>query len=606
MALRIDTRRMILSLPVWLVLLTAPAALAQSSEFRIDYTVKVADIKGQLFHVTADVKNIREPRLDMSLPTWTPGWYTVENYAKNILRFTITDSKSVRLPYTMPQKQTWRVETKGLDRIKVDFDYRADVLALNQAKITRDFAFFTGIQLFVMAEGHRKSPSTVRFEIPAGWEIISALKETSDPKTFTASDYDMLVDAPTQMGKFDVTKFEVEGKPHYFVATPANRFSKEKADQFSQMLAKTARAQGAIFGGLPYEKYVCFYFFLRPESNAGGALEHLNSFVSFAPPAETATPDMLIGTASHEFFHLWNVKRIRPIEMWPYNYSRENETPLLWVAEGFTNYYGAIALYRAGLHTRAQFLQSVEGAINGVELNEARKYISPANSSSSTWLGYDTPVAFGISYYTQGQNLGALLDLSILHDTSGKWGLDDVMRALYRKFYQKDKGFSTEDMISIVNGLTGRDYRDFYRRYVWGVERPSYDTILGYAGYKVDQAPSQTMDPGIDGSVTASGDVEVTRVRPDSPADAAGIQVGDLLISFDGIEVRRGFGAIYRRLVEKVGENVKVVITREGQPNTLEMQVKRQEQLGYKITEMAKPTPDQLKVRESWLRMNQQ
>src|SRR5215216_3415064 len=411
---RKHARILILSLATWLILLTAPSALSQTGQLRIDYTVTIADRQNQIFHVTADVKNVKEPRLDISLPTWTPGWYTVENYAKNILRFTITDAKGKRLLHTMPRKQTWRVETKGLDQIKVDFDYRADILALNQAKITNDYAFFTGIQLFVVAEGHRNSPSTVRFEVPAGWQIISALKETSDPKTFTSPDYDTLVDAPTQMGKFDLTRFEVEGKPHYFVATPANQFRKDKAYEFAQMLAKTARAQGAIFGGLPYEKYLYFYFFLRPESNAGGALEHSNSFVSFAPSADTATPDTLIGTASHEFFHLWNVKRIRPIEMWPYDYSRENETPLLWVSEGFTNYYGAIALYRAGLHTRAQFLQSVEDAINGVESNEARKYISPANASSSTWLGYDTPVAFGISYYTQGQNLGALLELSML------------------------------------------------------------------------------------------------------------------------------------------------------------------------------------------------
>src|SRR5215216_8139454 len=447
---RKHARILILSLATWLILLTAPSALSQTGQLRIDYTVTIADRQNQIFHVTADVKNVKEPRLDISLPTWTPGWYTVENYAKNILRFTITDAKGKRLLHTMPRKQTWRVETKGLDQIKVDFDYRADVLALNQAKIARDYAFFTGIQLFVMAEGHRSSPSAVRFEVPAGWAIISALKETSDPKTFTAPDYDTLVDAPTQMGKFDVTKFEVEGKPHYFVATPANQFRKDKADEFAQMLAKTARAQGAIFGGLPYEKYLYFYFFLRPESNAGGALEHSNSFVSFAPSAETATPDMLIGTASHEFFHLWNVKRIRPIEMWPYDYSRENETPLLWVSEGFTSYYGQMALYRAGLRDRQWLLSEMGRVITGVETNEARKYISPADSSTSTWVGYDSFIAFEVSYYTQGENLGGLLDLSILNDTEGRAGLDEVMRSLYREFYQQGKGFTTEDMIAII------------------------------------------------------------------------------------------------------------------------------------------------------------
>ncbi|HVG20828.1 MAG TPA: PDZ domain-containing protein [Blastocatellia bacterium] len=603
---RKKTRTLILFVATWLIPLTAPSALGQTGEFRIDYTVTVADLGRQLFHVTADVKNIKEPRLDISLPTWTPGWYTVENYAKNILRFTITDAGGARLLYTMPRKQTWRVDTKGLGRIKIDFDYRADVLALNQAKIANDFAFFTGIELFVMAEGHRDSPSGVRFEVPAGWRIVSALKETADPKTFTAPDYDTLVDAPTQMGNFDVTKFEVEGKPHYLLTTPAGKFAKDKAEKFADLLAKTARSQSAIFGGLPYDKYVYFYFFLRPESNAGGALEHLNSHVAFAPPPDVATPEMIIGTASHEFFHLWNVKRIRPAEMWPYDYSRENETPLLWVSEGFTNYYGAIALYRAGIRTRAQFLQNVEGAIGGVEGNEARKYISPANASSSTWLGYDTPVAFGISYYTQGQNLGALLDLSMLHDTAGRSGLDDVMRALYRDYYQKGKGFSTADMISIINNLTKRDYNDFYRRYVWGVEVPPYDAILGYAGYKVEQATSSEPELGIEASVGPGGGIQVTRVHPGTSALTAGLQPGDVLVSFDGVEVRRGFGAVYERLVQKVGKSIKIVVTRGGENKTLEMQVVGREQVGYKITEMPQPTPDQLKVRESWLKVNKQ
>ena len=479
-------RSLVVPVGIVILLLSSGAAAQKREPFRIDYTVSIASVEGQLFHVTADVKNINEPRVDLSLPTWTPGWYTIENYFKNVLRFAVTDAKGNRLQPEMIRKQTWRIQTSGLDSIRVEFDYKASVLALNQAKIAADFAFFTGTTLFLEAAGHRSSPSTVRFELPTDWKIISALKGTSDPMTFTAPDYDTLVDAPTEMGKFDVMEFKVQGKPHYLVTTPVGALDRGKASQFTEMLTKVANAQSLIFGDLPYEKYVYFYFFARAESNAGGALEHLNSYVAFAFAPE---PEALIGTASHEFFHLWNVKRIRPSGMWPYDYSREDETPLLWVSEGFTNYYGSLAVYRAGLSTRQQFVQSVERAINGVESNQARSYISPANSSVSTWVGYDTPVAFGISYYTQGQNLGALLDLSILHDTSGASGLDDVMRSLYRDFYKRDKGFTTEDMIAIINRLTRRNYREFFRKYVSGVEIPPYNTILGYAGYQAQTSP---------------------------------------------------------------------------------------------------------------------
>ncbi|MEN3335306.1 MAG: hypothetical protein V7641_4671 [Blastocatellia bacterium] len=583
---------------LFILFAAAPTALAQDNQFRIDYTVAIANQEQHLFHVTADVQNIHEDQLRLQLPTWAPGWYTIENYAKNTLRFTVSDTKGARLQPVMIRKQTWRVDTKGINRIKVEFDYRADILALNQAKIAKDFAFFTGIELFLMAEGHRDRPSTVRFELPSGWKIISALKETSEPNIFTASDYDALVDAPTEMGRFDLLKFDVSGKPHYLVTTPAGAFSKEKAEKFSRMLGQVAIAEGAVFGEIPYEKYVHFYFFARPESNAGGALEHLNAFVAFAYGNE---PDNLISTAAHEFFHLWNVKRLRPAEMWPYDYSRENETPLLWVSEGFTNYYEHLALLRAGLRNREQFIQAAAQAITGVENNEARHYISPANASTSTWLGYDTPVAFGISYYTQGQNLGALLDLSIIQDTAGALGLDEVMRTLYNEHYKRNKGFTTEEMISVINRLTKRDYHDFYKRYVWGVEVPPYDEIFGYAGYKSEKTSQASPHLDFEATANADGDIQLTRVRPGSTAAAAGLQAGDVLVSFDGVEVRRGFGAVYAALTQKVGKTVKVDFKRAGESHAIEMQVAGDEQAAYRLVEMPSPTPQQRKVRDRWL-----
>jgi predicted metalloprotease with PDZ domain len=598
---RIILRHTLLSFTLFVILTAAARAQAQTDELRIDYTVKVASIENKLFHVTADIKNIKEPRLDLSLPVWTPGWYTIENYAKNILRFHITDATGNRLQHQMTRKQTWRVETKGHNSIKAEFDYRADVLALNQAKLTKDFGFFTGTQFFLMAEGHRKNPSTVRFELPQEWKIITALKETSDPHVFTAADYDTLVDSPTEMGNFDLMQFEFEGKPHYFVATPAGAFSKEKAERFTEMLKKIAGAERAIFGDLPYEKYIYYYFFARPESNAGGALEHANAFVAFAPPGGIATPEMLMGTAAHEFFHVWNVKRIRPAEMWPYDYSRENYTPLLWVSEGFTNYYTNVSLLRAGLRTREQFLQSVQGAISGVENNPARAYISPADSSVSTWLGYDTPVAFGISYYTQGQNLGALLDLSLIADTGGKLGLDEVMRTLYKDFYLKGKGFSTEDLITVIHRLSKRDYTDFFSNYIQGVKVPPYDGILGRAGYRLEQAGDKESDLGFDYSVTGDGNIEVTRVRTGSGALEAGLVPGDVILKVDDKEISRA-----NRPDIKPDQNIKLNIKRRGEEKIINMKVGSRGVSSYSIVEIPQPTPEQMRVRERWLRSSPQ
>ncbi len=582
------------SLFVVVFILGVQAGLAQKN-LQIEYTVSLPDIAAQQFHIATNIRNINQPRLDLALPTWTPGWYTVENYFKNVLRFRITDGAGKVLPLRMSRKQTWNVDTRGIKQIRIDYDYSAALLGLNQAKITTDFAFFTGIQLFLEPLGHRKTPSTVKFQLPAGWNLLSALKDTADPMTFISADYDTLVDAPALMGKFDVMQFEVEGKPHYFAAAPAGVFNAEKSTKFTGMLGSTIKAQSAIFGGLPYEKYVAFYFFQPAESNASGALEHLNSYVAFAPQGANATPEQIIGTGSHEFFHLWNVKRIRPAEMWPYDYSRENETPLLWVSEGFTNYYGVVGTYRGGVTTKEQFLASAAGAAGGIENTEARKFISPANSSVSTWAGYDTPVAFGISYYTQGQNLAALLDLSIRNDTEGRSSLDDVMRTLFNDFYKKDLGFTTADMVSIINKLTKKDYNDFYNRYVYGTEVPDYDRIFGYAGYKIEKTEQATPDFGF--SIRPrNGGFGINGVEANGSADAAGLKPGDVILKVNGGSV---FSALFGTFA---GKEIKLTVMTGGEEKELTMKVGSRAFTNYSLAELPNATPRQLKIRGGWLK----
>ena len=583
---------------------SAATAAAQTDQFRVDYTVEVANASGHLFHVTADVKNLRERQLDLSLPTWTPGWYTVENYAKNVLRFKVTGPAGRPVPHRMTRKQTWRVFAGDDKQIRIEFDYFANVLALNQAKITNDYAFFTGTQLFPEPVGHRASPSSVRFKVPDGWQIVSALKETSDPAVFTAPDYDTLVDSPTEMGRFDVTRFEVEGKPHLFVSTPAGAFTKEKGERLAPMLSKIAEAERAVFGELPYEKYIYFYFLAPAESDASGGLEHNNSHVAVGVGSRNPQPEQLTGLAAHEFFHLWNVKRLRPAEMFPYDYSREQETPSLWVSEGFTNYYGSLSTYRAGLRQKEDFLQSVAGAAGGVEGNEARGFISPADASTSTWLCYDTPCAFQISYYTQGQNLGALLDLSVRQDTAGAHSLDDVMRALYTDFYKRGRGFTPEDFVSALGKTAGRDYREFFTRYVVGTQVPPYDQIFGYAGYRLDKSARKVPYLGASFNATEQG-LEVTDIAPDAAAARAGLQKGDVVTSLDDTRLRAtpGGGFSLAGLLQgKIDQTVRLGVKRGAEEKTLEAKVGSRELADYKLVEVAQPTPEQLKVREGWLK----
>jgi predicted metalloprotease with PDZ domain len=571
------------------------AAAAQSGKLDITYTVALRDTPGKQFHITTEIKNIKQDKLELALPTWTPGWYVVENYAKNLIRFEVTDGSGKRLQPLMTRKQTWSVPTKGVSSIKVTYSYRATILGLNQAKIGDDYAFFTGIQLFLEPLGHRHNPSTLKFQIPQGWKLMSPLKDTTDPMTFTAADYDTLVDAPAMMGNFDVHPFQVNGKPHYFTAYPAGRFNAEKSIRFTEMLAAAIKAQGAIFGDLPYEKYIAFYFFQPAESNASGALEHLNSYVAFAPAGERSTPEGIIGTASHEFFHVWNVKRIRPQEMWPYDYSRENVSNSLWFSEGFTNYYAVLSNYRAGNVTREQFLNATAGAAAAIENTEARKYIPPANSSAITWVGYDTPQAFSISYYTQGQNIGALLDLSIRHDTNAAAGLDDVFRALYNEEYKKGSGFTIEELIAIINRITKKNYRPFFDKYIFGVEVPDYDAIFGYAGFKLDRRTRSTPDFGFSGRPRTGG-ITLNGIEPEGPAADAGLKVGDVITKIDGQDF------LTANTGDRAGKDVKLTVVRGGAEIEVAMKVGSREFQSFSLSETTNASAQQVSVRNAWLK----
>jgi len=278
---------------------------------------------------------------------------------------------------------------------------------------------------------------------------------------------------------------------------------------------------------------------------------------------------------------------------------RTGVSPIGRHGEGFTIYYGDVAQYRAGFTDAESFVNDIARAISSVENNEARHHISASDASTSTWIGYDIPLRFSVSYYTQGRNLAALLDLSIRRDTRGASGLDDVMRTLFTDFYQKGRGFSTDDLIRIINRITRNSYEGFFSRYVTGVEVPPYETIFGYASYKVERATRRVFDLGWSFAQNGS----IGRVHSGSSAGAAGLSVGDSVLSIDGqILDGQSFVAVFRSLNEKVGQNLKLRIRRGAEERELEMLLGSREEVTYRIVDGGSPTSEQLKIRESGLK----
>ena len=579
-------------------ILVATAASAQpTAPFQAEYTVAIKDTAAHLFHVTASFSNLRQPRLDVSLPIWTPGWYTLEYYAKNMSRFAVTDGAGTRLPAPLSRAQTWSIDTRGRTRIVVEFDYLANVLALNQAKVTSTFAFFTGTQLFLEPIGHRDVPSIVRFVVPPGWRIVSALPETSDSAVFTAPDYDTLVDAPTWLGAFQLHRFSVDGTPHSLVLGTHAVFPADSIRRYTERFASMVRAASAIFGGLPYEKYLVFWLPGTPESPADGALEHGNSYVACCGGPTGLSVNRY---TAHEFFHLWNVKRIRPAALWPYDYSRPVETPSLWVSEGVSDYYGLLITYRAGLLEEQDFLSRVASTMAANERNEERRYMSLSDASMATWRWY---LHEPVSYYSTGFVLGALLDLSILRDTRGARGLDAVMRQLHDQFYRRNKGFTPEDLVRTVSAVAGRDYGDFFRRYVTGLEVPPYDSILGYAGIRTRESSQMTGLLNALATVVPQGR-RVDTVLAGGTAATAGIRKGDILISVDGTPIQQVAFAFPNGccLVKPLGDE-RVVIGLLRDSSRMEVTVTlRPYRNTTRITEyIPDASPEQHAVRRAWL-----
>jgi predicted metalloprotease with PDZ domain len=604
----IHKRLLMACLAICVVMIAEPNAPAKNAPVKngplnIEYVIKVADIPAQLFHVTMNINDINEPYLYLSLPTWMPGLFKTEYYGKNIVRFKVTDEQGKEIGFRAAGLQRWGVNTKGRSRIKVEFDYSATTLAMNQAKITNDFAFFTGVQFYLMPEEHRGDPSTVRFEMPDGWKVISALKETDNPNVFRAADYDTLVDSPTQMGKFDVTKFDVAGKPHYVVTTPPGFWGEQRTQKFIQAMSKIVPAQSAMFGGLPYDKYIFFYFFMSQEWDKDPFFAFNNSVVTFIDPKSADRIQMLQYLAAHTLFHVWNLKRIRPAEHVPLDYSRMTVTPLWWMTEGFTTYYSEMSILRAGQHSKEEFLHGLEEMITSVKFNDARPYFSPVNASMQAWVSYEVSRPFIASASIQGRVLATLLDLSIRHDTDSASSLDDVMRALYSDFYLKGKGVSNEDLIAVINRLTKRDYKDFFERYVWGTEVPTHDQYLGYAGYRYEQYAEKIPFLGMRPTQTPEGP-KVTELAPNSPATEAGVKVGDVLLTIDEMQIKAGLAGLRDWLTPQIGKTINLTLKRGNEQLTLPIKVAGQDQQRFRISDVASPTPAQLKLRQEWLKVS--
>jgi predicted metalloprotease with PDZ domain len=481
-----SNRRTIIAVHLVILLITLSHNSSAQSAPRLDYTIGITDAARHLFRIKIEASNISTSSLDISLPSWTPGWYTIRPYAANVIKLQ-AHANGKRLPMRAVDKQTWRITTEGNRKLTIEYDYFADNLNVNGAELTDKRGYFMGTNLFFYVPGHTNdTPSTLKFEIPEDWRIATGLKRGNEKNLFLVRDFDNLVDCPTVMGDFDDLTVTVLGKTIHIVITPRGQITTEAGNKLKEYVSRIIESQGKMFGGLPYDEYWVLYVIGR--LRGGGALEHENStnvMLGAMPP----DPMQVTGVTSHEHFHVWNVKRIKPAGLIPYDYSKEQYIRELWVAEGFTSYYGDLHIRRAGIMTVSDYLRGLENQIRALQNNEARKWVSLSDSSTITWLSYGGIgsgfTTFFPNYYNKGELVGMLLDLEIRGATGGKKSLDDVMRTLFENYYKRKRGYTNEDIEKVASDVAGHSFKDFFKRYIDGTEELEYDAAFKHAGLRL-------------------------------------------------------------------------------------------------------------------------
>jgi predicted metalloprotease with PDZ domain len=535
----------------------------------------------------------------LSLPSWTPGAYELGNYARFISTISPAQGQD-SLDWDKADPDTWRITVSRAGPVQVRFSYKADSLDNAMSWSKGDFAFFNGTNLFFYPEGQGTDfASTVRVETTAGWRVTTGMKPATAPNSFTASNYHDLVDMPFFVGRFDIDSTQVTGRTLRFASYPSGSVSAAARSAVFQQLGQIIPYQAMVFGEVPWDTYTVFQV-SDPDFSLGAAagLEHQNSHLDIISPVVLGNP-ILASLYSHEVFHAWNVKRLRPVEMTPYQYDRPQPTTLLWVSEGVTDYYADLTQLRGKTITPRAFYATTTGKIDAVAESVPTAL---EDASLSTWI---SPVnGTKDIYYDKGSVAGLLLDILIRDASDNRRSLDTVMRDLYENTYKKGRGFTNADWWSAVSRAAGgKSFADFERRYIDGREPFPYDSVLPLGGLKL--FVERTVQPSL--GISVSGDEEGLRVMQvvvSGPGATAGVKLGDYLLKVGALDAADP--AFQEKFNEKYagmppGGTIPIEIRRGTQRLTLNAPVRFNTTEARRLTELTNATPKAIRVRAGLL-----
>ncbi len=595
----------------------SPTVEAKPVPPEIAYTVSMPKPWTHLLEVEMHVKwNQMPEKTELKMPVWTPGSYLIREYARQVQAFSVNASGSP-LMWRKINKNTWQVDSKGLKEFVAVYQVYSNELTVRTNELNDEHGFWNNAATLFFIKDQLKTPSTVKVNPYGNWSVATGLPPVDGAAyTFTAENYDVLYDSPFEVSDYKEISFDVEGKKHRIVMSGEGNYDLKKlAVDFAKIVEEVYK----MFGEFGYKDYT-FIVNLR----GGGGLEHLNSTAlqtnrfGFKPEARYKA---FLGLVSHEYFHNFNVKRIRPDALGPFDYENENYTKLLWVAEGGTEYYSGLLLQRAGLITEKEFLSAKANTITQLQARPGRFETSLESASFDAWIkGYrpdENAINNQISYYDKGEIVNMMLDITIRTASGGTKSEDDVMRYLYSEYFKKQgRGFTSEEFQKAAEIMAGKSLDDFFAKYVRGTAEIDYSEIVKGIGLEVNAKeggggggrgggdPGVQPIPAIGADLTeVNGVLTIRSVPTNTPAYEQGLNSGDQIVAIDGYRASQAFLASYVG-ERKQNDKVKLTIFRFDKLREIPFILGSNSRKSYDFSPVAHPTDDQKKLYKQYLNGN--
>ena len=575
---------------------------------KVEYSLKMSKPQNHYFEVMMTIDELSGKNITIKMPVWSPGSYMVREFSKNVNLVRAFDEEANKLPITKTSKNTWVIKRNNAKQIRVKYEVYAFELSVRTSFLDLTHGFINGSSVFMFVDGSTENQGKLDIYPHEDFSTITtSLKKPSDSirfegaKTFQFKNYDELIDSPIEIGNQEVFEFEAAGCDHTVAMYGVGNYEISKLQKDIKKIVETATK---VIGVNPNKKYT---FIIHNVNDGQGGLEHMNSTTLSVNRWGYTGKDYLdfLSLVAHEYFHLWNVKRIRPMELGPFNYDQENYTSLLWVMEGFTSYYDELLLRRAGYISEQEYLQKLNSTLNYVEGSEGRKVQPVAHASFDAWIkGYrpnENSSNTTISYYSYGHILAALLDVKIISKFNGEKSLDDFMRLLYRRFHVKEnRGFTEKEFEETLSDFMREDMSTFINDYVFDTKIPDYKTYFESIGIKLDQTIIKKSFFGATFEKSADNTI-VKSIRTNSEAETAGLSVNDEIIAINGFRIH-SYNIDDAINALKLDDNFTFLVSRDEILMEIVAKIGSLEQTTYKLsTDFAS---DKTNLMSYWLRIN--